>query len=81
MQVIGLGAQDSFTYAQEFLEAGRLETPTMLWDPSFTTWQLFGVQANSQMMVVSADLEQGSNLIYGFDDGQREAILELDTNL
>ena len=53
----------------------------MLWDPSFGTWQAFGVQANSQMMVVSADLQQGSNLTYGFGDSQREAILALVDNL
>jgi len=77
VQVIGLGAQDSFPYARDFLEAGGLETPTMLWDPSFATWQAFGVRANSQMMVISSDLTQGSTLIYGFDEGQREAILDL----
>jgi hypothetical protein len=77
VQVIGLGAQDTFPYAREFLQSGGLETPTMLWDPSFVTWQAFGIRANSQMMVLSPDLMQGSNLIYGFDEGQREAILEL----
>ncbi len=49
----------------------------MLWDPSFNTWTALGVQANSQMMLMSPDLTQGSNLIYGFNDEQREAILQL----
>lgn len=53
----------------------------MLWDPSFATWQAFGVQANSQMMVLSGDLTQGSNLTYGFDEGQRAAILDLVANI
>lgn len=53
----------------------------MLWDPSFATWQAFGVQANSQMMVISPDLTQGSNLIFGFGEEQREAILELAGNI
>lgn len=48
----------------------------MLWDPSFATWQALGVQANSQMMVLTPDLAQSSALIYGFDDGQRTSILE-----
>ena len=81
MQVIGLGAQDDFAYAQDFIDSGELETPAMLWDPSFATWQAFRVQANSQMMVLSPDLEQGSSLIYGFNEGQREAILELIASL
>jgi hypothetical protein len=48
----------------------------MLWDPSFATWQAFGIRANSQMMVLSGDLTEGSSLIYGFSDGQQSAILE-----
>lgn len=48
----------------------------MLWDPSFGTWQAFGVRANSQMMVVAPDLSQGSSLIYGFDDNQQQNVLE-----
>lgn len=74
--MIGLGAQDDFAYARDFLDKGGLETPTMLWDPSFETWRAFGVQANSQMMVISPDLQSGSSLIYGFSDDQRAAILE-----
>lgn len=49
----------------------------MLWDPSFVTWQAFGVNTNSQMIVLSPDLMQGSNLIFGFDENQRNAIVEL----
>ncbi len=53
----------------------------MLWDPSFTTWQSFGVQANSQMMVLSPDLETGSNLIYGFSNEQQASIKEFAATL
>lgn len=75
--MIGLGAQDDFGQARDFLDRTGVETPDMLWDPSFGTWQAFGVQANSQMMVVSADLQQGSNLTFGFDESQQQAILDL----
>ncbi len=81
MQVIGLGAQDDFALARDFIESGGLATPDMLWDPSFSTWQTFGVTANSQMIILSPDLQQGSALIYGFDDTQREQILELVSNV
>jgi hypothetical protein len=60
----------------DFIESTGTETPTMLWDPNFVTWPAFGVQANSQMMVVSPDLEQGTPLLYGFDETQQAAILE-----
>ena len=75
--MIGLGAQDDFAYARDFLADTGVETPTMLWDAGRSTWPAFGVRANSQMIVMSPDLEQGSNLIYGFDESQREAILGL----
>ena len=81
MQVIGLGAQDDFAYAREFLDTTGVATPTMLWDPSFATWQAFGVRANSQMMVLSPDLSSGSNLIYGFNSDQQDAIVDLLDNL
>ena len=74
--MIGLGTQDDFALARDFLDRTGVETPTMLWDPGFSIWQAFGVQANSQMMVVSADLQQGTGLAYGFDDDRRAAILE-----
>jgi hypothetical protein len=81
VQVIGMGAQDDFGQARDFLDRTGVATPTMLWDPSFATWQAFGVQANSQMMVVSPDLAQGSSLLYGFNDDQQDAILDFVADL
>lgn len=75
IQVIGLGAQDDFEYARDFIDSTGVVTPTMIWDPSLSTWRSFGVRANSQMMVVTPDLGAGSDLIYGFDQSQRDAIL------
>jgi len=49
--VIGVGAQDDFEYAVEFLSSTGVETPDMLWDPSFDTWSAFGVRINSQMLL------------------------------
>ncbi len=48
----------------------------MLWDPSSVTWQIFGVTANSQMMVLAPDLSEGSSLLYGFDDAAQAEILD-----
>lgn len=48
----------------------------MLWDPSFVTWQIFQVRANSQMMVLSPDLSEATELIYGFNEEQRAQILD-----
>ncbi len=71
-----MGAQDSFVYAQDFIETTGAVTPTMLWDPSLTTWRGFGVSINSQMLVASSDLTQMTNLFYGFGDEQQQAVLE-----
>ena len=71
-----MGAQDDFPYALDFFDTTGVNTPTMLWDPSFATWQTFDVQYNSQMMVLAPDLTEGSNLIYGFDDGRQSEILD-----
>lgn len=48
----------------------------MLWDPRGDTWTTFGVQANSQMLVLASDLSRGSSLIYGFDDAKQGLILD-----
>lgn len=74
--MIGLGAQDDFEYARDFQADTGVETPTMLWDPSRDTWRAFGVRLNSQMVIMSADLSEGTELLYGFDDGQQQAILD-----
>lgn len=76
IQVIGMGAQDDFLLALDFIESTGTVTPTMLWDPSFTTWRGFGVQINSQMMVASADLSLRTELFYGFGAEQRQAIID-----
>lgn len=48
----------------------------MLWDPSFATWSSLGVRINSQMMVMSADLQRGTDIFFGFGEGEQNQILE-----
>ncbi|MDW3217427.1 MAG: hypothetical protein R8F63_02330 [Acidimicrobiales bacterium] len=48
----------------------------MLWDPSFVTWQTFGVRVNSQMKVMSPDLTTGTELFYGFGADEQQQIIE-----
>lgn len=76
IQVIGVGAQDDFPYAQDFIYSTGTMAPTMLWDPSFSTWRAFGVTVNSQMMLASADLTQRTELFSGFGDEQQQMILD-----
>jgi len=46
-----------------------------LWDPSFVTWRSLGVQFNSSMAIVDADLTQVSNIFFGFDEDQQAQVL------
>jgi len=73
--VIGLGTQDDFAYAEEFISTLGVDTPTMLWDPSFETWRRFGVTTNSQMILLSPDLSQGTELFFGFDEARRDELV------
>ncbi len=77
MQVVGLGTQDDFEFAYSFIERGQIERTTMLWDPSFATWSIFGVQANSQFIVLSPDLQSGSDLVYGFTNDVQQQLVEI----
>ena len=49
----------------------------MLWDPSFNTWSIFGVQANSQFIMLAPDLATGSDLVYGFTEDIQQQIVQL----
>lgn len=74
--MIGIGAQDDFEYALDFVADTGVETPTMLWDPSFATWSTFGVRLNSQMLVMSSDLTSVTDLFYGFGAEQQQLVLD-----
>lgn len=71
-----MGAQDNYERAVDFLASTGVETPDMLWDPSFETWSSFGVRINSQMMLMSPDLTSGTELFFGFGEEQQQQILE-----
>lgn len=75
---MGLGTQDDFAYAQEFISAIDVDGSqiTFLWDPSFVTWRSFGVRFNSSMAILSADLREVSNVFFGFDEDQQAQVLQ-----
>ena len=45
VKVVGLGAQDSFEEAQEFVERRGTRSFSMLWDPTFDSWRPLGITA------------------------------------
>ncbi len=76
--MIGLGTQDNYSYAQEFISDPALgEEITFLWDESFATWEFFQVRANSQMAILDAGLTGSSSLFYGFGASEQAEVLRV----
>ncbi len=45
-KVVGIGAQDNLAHAQRFVEQTGV-TFTMLWDPTWDSWNHYGIRSNS----------------------------------
>jgi len=54
--MVGLGTQDSFTEAEEFVARYGTSFP-MLWDESFTSWTHFGVNGQPAWILLTPDGE------------------------
>lgn len=71
---MGVGAQDDFEEAQDFLVDTGVGGPsselTMLWEGSGNIWSLNNVRINSAMQLFSYDMSQRSDLIFFNDDGR-----------
>ena len=70
-----MGAQDDFDYALRFVADTGVTTPTMVWDPSFTTWRQYGINVNSSMILLNADLTEGTQPFNGFDSARQQWII------
>ena len=81
--MIGVGTQDTLGLAEVFVtEAGLDDTPaTFVWDQTFETWQSFGVNVNSSMVLVSSDTTQVSDTFFGFSQAQQQQILDTAASL
>jgi hypothetical protein len=56
LHVLGLGAQDSLDFANEFVSStgtggGAI---TMVWDPSFDSWRQFGIRSQPYWILFDA---------------------------
>ena len=71
-----MGAQDDFAYALRFVDDTGVTTPTMVWDPSFTTWREYGVNRNSSMILANGDLTEGSQPFNGFSTDRQQRIID-----
>lgn len=71
-----MGTRDSFGLALSFVTDFGVTTPTMVWDPSITTWRQYGIIANSSMILLNADLTEGTRPFIGFNSAQQQRIIE-----
>ena len=71
-----MGAQDDFNLALSFVTEFGVTTPTMVWDPSFTTWRQYEIRTNSSMILLNADLTEGSEPRNGFNSAQQQWIID-----
>ena len=53
MRVVGIGAQDDLAFAERFLGQTGV-TFTMLWSDSLESWNHFGVNRNSSVLLLDA---------------------------
>lgn len=79
MQVIGVGSQDDFEFAQDFLNDTGVDPSggelTMLWEGSGNIWDLNSIRSNSSMQLFSFDLSRESQVIF-FNDAGRSTVLD-----
>lgn len=54
--MVGLGTQDSFDEAVDFVERHDLSMP-MVWDPSFESWAHYGVRGQPEWILIDAEGE------------------------
>jgi|TARA_B110000305_G_C18832627_1_gene356439 hypothetical protein len=79
LQIVGVGSQDDFGRAQDFLGdtgvGGAESVITLLWEGSGNIWGLNNVRTNSAMQLFSYDLHQQSGIIF-FNDSGRSVVLD-----
>ncbi len=71
-----MGGQDDFNQALDFVTGLGVTTPTMVWDPSFTTWRQYGIRSNSSMILASGDLTKGTEPLLGFNAAREQQIID-----
>jgi peroxiredoxin len=68
--VIGLGTQDSFKEAQEFVQRHDMQSFPMLWDPTFTSWRQLGVTGQPAAILFDRQGQALKRWVGPFDEGE-----------
>ena len=76
--MVGLGTQDSYAEAREFVTRHGV-TFRMLWDRGFASWDAFGIQGQPASILVSTDGRELKRWIGRLDDDDHAEALRLAT--
>lgn len=76
---MGVGSQDDFDEAVDFLDDTGIESFTMLWEQTGVAWAINQVRVNSSIQLFSYDLAHKSN-VASFSEANSFAILNAATD-
>lgn len=75
LQVVGVGSQERFADAEDFLGDTKLTTLPLLWEGTGALWRLNEVGRNSAVQLATFDLDQLSRE-FSFNDAGRTTALD-----
>ena len=74
IKIVGIGAQDDLAFAERFVaRAGT--TFTMLWDPTFDSWNHYGVRSNSSSWLLDRSGTRVGEIFSGLNEAYVEELL------
>ena len=70
VKVVGLGAQDSFEEAEEFVDRYGTRSFRMLWDPELESWRQLGVTGTPTFAIFDREGRPIDAWVGLFDEGR-----------
>ena len=74
IKIVGIGAQDDLAFAERFVVQTGI-TFTMLWDPTFDSWNHYGVRSNSSSWLLDHSGERVGEVFSGLNEAYVEELL------
>ena len=69
--MIGVGSQDDFGQAVDFVVDTGLDSTAMLWEDTGALWRIHEIHNNSSLQLFSHDLDRASQVFFFTDQGRR----------
>lgn len=68
--VVGIGTQDDLAFAEDFVSTYGVNTPQMLWDPGFESWQALEITGQPTWVLLSPGGEEIGRWQGGLPEGE-----------